>query len=258
MTDHNAWEELAAGHALNALEPADEQAFAEHLRGCDRCRRDLAALRGVTGELAYAAEPAEPPADLGRRIMAAAAAERPAVFPGTPPALDRPAQRRARRVWQPTFDLASLATAAAVVLVVALGGWNLMLRADVEARRAALTRRDAALSCLASPDSARVELTSGNERHGAACVAGERAYVVAERLAPNDRSSSVYVLWWQDANATMHAVEKFDVEGTRTAVYELPIHVATSDVRGLAISLEPGRALPERPTRPVATGAVPT
>jgi hypothetical protein len=260
---HAQWEELAAGHALNALEPEDEQAFLGHLRGCDRCRADLAALEGVTAQLAYAAEPAEPPADLGRRILDAAAAERPTVFA---PADGRRALRsagpkRARRpgrVWQPTFRLASLATAAAVVAVTALGAWNVLLRADSRTQSEALSRRTAALRCLAAPESAKFPLRSVNEPRGSACVSGDRAYLVVDRMAPNDRDSQIYVLWWMDRAHGLHAVEGFDVPGSGTGVYELPIGVAQSELRAMAISLENGRRVPSQPTRRIASGAVQT
>ncbi|HEU0132372.1 MAG TPA: anti-sigma factor [Mycobacteriales bacterium] len=249
-TGHGQWEELAAGHALNALEPEEEHAFLDHLRGCDRCRRDLAALREVAGEMAWAAEPAEPPAALGRRIMEAAAAERPAPFaPAAPRAL------RQRRVWQPTVRPAMLATAAAVVAALGLATWNLALRADNAAKRDALGRRTAALSCLAAPETRKFELRSPNEPRGAACLAGDRAYLVVDRMEPNDAARSVYVLWWQDAKAAMHPVERFDVTGTRAAVFELPLTVAPADVRAVAVSLEPGRGLPSVPTRQIASGA---
>jgi hypothetical protein len=252
-TGHAVWEELAAGHALNALEPEDEQAFLAHLRGCDRCARDLAALREVSGELAYAAEPVDLPPGLGRRIMDAARAERPAV--ATP--RRTPAERRAGRGRRPAFGLAPLAAAAAVALVVALAGWNLALRSDNATASAALARRNAALACLASPEAAKVQLRSVNEPRGAACIGGDRAYLVVDRLAPND-ARSLYVLWWQDKADALHPVEGFDVTGTGPAVYALPIAVAPSDVRGMAISLEPGRTVPAQPTRRIASGAVTT
>ena len=36
---HERFEELAAGHALGALEPEDEQAFLAHVPACARCER---------------------------------------------------------------------------------------------------------------------------------------------------------------------------------------------------------------------------
>lgn len=255
MTAHSEWEALAAGHAFNALEPEDEQAFLAHLAGCDVCKRDLESFQGVGAGLAYAAEPAEPPADLGRRILDAAAAERPASFPPSAPvrALRPP---REGRVWQPTFRLATVGTAVAAVLVLALTGWNVLLRADNIAARAAVARRTAALRCLTAADSARATLESGTERRGTACVGGGKAYVFVDRLAPND-PDEVYVLWWQDEAQALHAVAAFDVPEPGTALFELPTTAAPERVRGLAISLEQGRVMPAAPTRRIAYGAVP-
>ena len=254
MTAHSEWEALAAGHAFNALEPEDEVAFLGHLAGCDRCKRDLESYQGVGAGLAYAAEPAEPPADLGRRILDAAARERPASFPPAAPVRAlRP--RREGRVWQPTFRLATLATAAAVLVAFVLTAWNVTLRADNVAARAALTRRDAALRCLTAADSATATLAAENDRRGTACVGGGKAYVFVDGLQPND-PDEVYVLWWQDATDGLHAVAPFDVAKGGSGLFELPIDAQPAAVRGLAISLEPGRVMPATPTQRIAYGAV--
>jgi hypothetical protein len=261
MTAHSEWEALAAGHAFNALEPEDEDAFLRHLTGCDRCRRDLESYQGVGAGMAYAAEPAEPPADFGRRIMEAAARERPLTPPKTVPLFREPrrtprAPREAGRVWQPTFRLASLGTAAAFVLLLALTGWNVMLRGDAAATRSALNRRTAALRCLTAEDSARATLAAGKDRRGTACVGGGRAYVFVDRLTPNDTASSVYVFWYQDRAQGLHAVAPFDVPESGTALFELPMNAGPDDVQAVAISLEPGRGMPTKPTQQIAFGAV--
>jgi hypothetical protein len=251
VTAHAEWEALAAGYAFNALEPEDEVAFLGHLAGCDRCRRDLESYEGVGAGLAYAAEPAEPPAGLGRRILDAAAKERPVSYPAPVPV----ARPRRGRVWQPTFRLATVGAAAAFAAVLALSWWNVMLRADGLTARAALARRTAAMRCLTASDSASATLAAESDRRGMACVAGGKAYVFVDGLTPND-PTSVYVLWWQDATEGLHAVERFDVAESGTGVYELPLRVDPRSVRGLAISLEPSRALPTTPTQRIAYGAV--
>jgi hypothetical protein len=255
VTAHSEWEALAAGHAFNALEPEDEQAFLGHLAGCDLCRRELASYESVGAGLAHGVEPAAPPEDLGRRIMEAAAKERrPLPRGAVVPLFNAP--RRKARVWQPTFRLASLGTAAALVLVVALSAWNLTLRTDNATTRAALARRTAALRCLAAADSAQAQLGSDTAKRGTACVGGGKAYVFVDQLAPNDTASSIYVFWWQDAKESMHAVAGFDVPKAGTGLFELPMAVPPSDVRAVAISLEPGRGTPTVPTQQIAFGAV--
>jgi hypothetical protein len=140
-----------------------------------------------------------------------------------------------------------------VVLVVGLGLWNVRLRSESQVRTAALERRERALACLAAPDSATFRLRSDGEPRAVACVGGDRAYLVVDRLGRND-PRSVYVLWWQDRASAVHPVERFDVTTASTAVYDLPIGAAAADVTAMAISLEPGRALPAQPTRRVAYG----
>ena len=258
MNAHSDWEALAAGHAFSALEPEDEQAFLAHLTGCDRCKRDLEAYQGVGAGLAYAAGAVEPPAELGRRILDAAAKERPASFPPAAPVRslgEKRAERRSGRVWQPTFRLATVGTAAAFVLVLALTAWNVTLRADNVTSRAALTRRNAALRCLTAADSARATLAAENDRRGTACVGSGKAYVFVEGLPKND-PNKVYVLWWQDSTDGLHPVAPFDVPESGTGLYEVPIQATPASVRGLAISLEPGRTMPKTPTERIAYGAV--
>jgi hypothetical protein len=256
VSAHDAWAELAAGYALYALEPEDEQAFADHLAGCGRCGDDLAALYEVTGELAYAADPAEPPAGLGPRIMVAAVAERPP-GPGPAPPGVTPLFRAERR--RTGFRAPTIAAAAAVVAVAGLGAWNVVLRADGQVRRAALQRRERALGCLTAAGTTTFHLvaegggTAGAPRV-ATCLAGDRAYLVADGLAPNG-AGSVYVLWWQDGSGAPHAVQRFDVDGGGPAVYELPIAAPPADVKGMTISLEQGRAVPASPTRTVVSGS---
>ena len=180
MSDHTPWEELAAGYAVNALEPEDEQAFAGHLRGCDRCRATLAEMQQVASEVAYAVEPVEPPADLRRRILDNAAAERVAVFGTTPPTVPSPARQRAEMRWRPR--LSWVAAAAAGLAIVALAGWNVTLRGDNDAQQAALDRRTAALRCLAAPDAPTFALTGSSGQRATTCLAGSSAYVVADHL----------------------------------------------------------------------------
>ena len=80
----DALHELTPGYALNALDPVEEAAYEEHLARCSRCQEELAALAGTASALAFAVEPADPPAGLRGRILDAARAERPNVVPLRP------------------------------------------------------------------------------------------------------------------------------------------------------------------------------
>jgi anti-sigma-K factor RskA len=107
--------DLAAAYALDALDPEDRWTYERHLDSCERCREEVAALRESAGELAYAAEGAEPPPELRDRILAAARAERrtATVVP-------------LRRRW--LFPTTAVAAVAAACAAVGLGLWANSLR----------------------------------------------------------------------------------------------------------------------------------
>jgi len=77
---HAEFEELAVGHALDALEPFDEARLLEHLPSCSRCRLALGEHREVAAWLAYAVDPVEEPAlpPLLAEVIAATASTMPA------------------------------------------------------------------------------------------------------------------------------------------------------------------------------------
>lgn len=75
MNRHEAYEELAAGYALDALEPEDEQLFLEHLAGCSVCQAELGRHLETASALAAAAGPVDLPEDLLGRLRAAVVAE---------------------------------------------------------------------------------------------------------------------------------------------------------------------------------------
>jgi len=67
--------DLAAGFVLGALDPATMHDVRDHLATCSEPHPEMAELGGVVPYLAESVEPAEPPAELRGRIMAAIEAE---------------------------------------------------------------------------------------------------------------------------------------------------------------------------------------
>ena len=111
----------AAAYALDALDPEDRWTYERHLDTCDRCRQEVATLRDIAGELAYAAEGPEPSPELRDRILAAASAE-----PRTATVV--PIRRR----W--LFPATAAAAVAAACAAIGLGLWANSLR-DAPASR---------------------------------------------------------------------------------------------------------------------------
>jgi anti-sigma-K factor RskA len=120
--DNESIHELTPAYALDALDPAETEAYEEHLSGCARCREELAELAATVGALAYAAPPADPPDHLRARILEAARAERPNVVPLRP------------RWSAPQRAIAAVAAVAACV-AVGLGIWNVVLQNRLDTAR---------------------------------------------------------------------------------------------------------------------------
>lgn len=73
--------DLTAAYALDALEPAEAEAYEAHLGQCEECRAQLAELNEAATALAFGAVAPIPPAHLRESILAAAAVERSNVVP---------------------------------------------------------------------------------------------------------------------------------------------------------------------------------
>jgi len=117
--------ELSALYVLDALTGEDLARFEAHLEGCDRCREELAGLRGAAGALAFAVEGPAPPTALRGRILDAARAERQNV-------VSLPARRFA------PVSIAAAVAVAASAAAVGFGIWAASLHHSLAQDRAAL------------------------------------------------------------------------------------------------------------------------
>lgn len=139
---HERFEALTLAHALGGLSAADRGSLRSHLAGCAACRARLVELDALSGELAAAARDE-------RRRRAAAPRRRspddrdPAADGSGDVATPRAARRGDAR---PGRTVAAL---VAVAAAVALGFWNLHLRAAAATYFAAADERGTVLETLA-------------------------------------------------------------------------------------------------------------
>jgi len=265
--DHTAYDELAVGWALRALEPEDEALFAAHLAGCARCAATVGETEDVMAAMATDLPQQEPSEGLLARIRTAV--EETAQVPGpraeapVPPPVQQPSRvpgPRAGAASRPGWRRLMPAglVAAALALVVGLGLWNVVLNSDREKLQTTVAEQNAVMNGLLSPGRATIApLTAPDGKPVATVVArGDEVNLIMQGLRPNDPRSNTYVLWSMD-DGNAESLGTFDVTTSRITMKTVgsgSTGFAQHDVYG--ISLEPGRKAPSLPTEVVATGQV--
>lgn len=289
---HETARGFAAAYVLGALEPAEDAAVREHLRTCPEPHDEFAELGGVVPYLAElpGLELVEPPAALGDRIMAAAAAdlaERRAATPtgpaaAAPPAAAPPAAaptpaaappagapgstvpfpsgperaERTERTGRRAGTLGWAARIAAVVAIVVLGGWNLVLQGQLSDARAYDRAVAAVIDAAGEPGNQTVVLTPTKDGRGAgiAAVAADGSVMMALRDLAATTGTQVYEAWVIAAGSPAPVpVGGFTVGPTGTAAFTTQ-PVATPPGSTIALSLEPSAGSTTPRGTIVATG----
>ncbi|HEX4015650.1 MAG TPA: anti-sigma factor [Frankiaceae bacterium] len=264
-TDHTEYEALAAGYALHALEPEDEQQLSVHLLTCSACARLVADTAALGSAFTGLLGPEEPPPGLRERILAAAAAEprrtdvevvpaEPVTRPArseavTPPVVIARPGRPRRRVRE-RFLVGALAAAigVGVAVPVTLAASN---------HGASSTTNDALAQALLQANAHEVTLkgTTGTSL-AKAVLSDQGVYLLADGLPVNDRSRSVYVLWAANAAGQRQPVATFDVRsGSPVQLTASKLPFSSTQIHQLAISYEPGRSAPTQPSDVVLSGS---
>ena len=188
---HTEIEELLGAYALDAVEADEADVIEDHLRGCPRCRAEVADHRETAAMLAHVGAPAPP--GLWDRIAGS--------LEEAPPGLElarvvplRPQARRRR--W---FMTAVAAVAAAVIAVLGFKVIDQDQRIDQLAD--ALQKRgiEGDIAALAvDPDTVTVDLVSGDGNIHAQALVGDdgRGYLVQHNL-PVLPAGRGYQLWGQ-------------------------------------------------------------
>jgi hypothetical protein len=285
---HTEFTELAAGYALNALEPADEQRFLRHAADCPDCGAQLAGFFEVAAALAETAPAAEPDGDLGARILAAARAEPAGTASGDgapqngarqDDAQENGARQGDARPGRAVGDSERAGTGAAGAEVAGSPAPVVPLRPRQWPRRAVLAAaaalvaiggiwgglaatsggtRPALAVCTQPHACTEVPLvaSAGHRVLAKVIVHGHEVWMQNVAMTANP-SNEIYVLWQVTGSHPPLAVGSFDVRGGGQA----PIRVGGlaapyPGTSAFAISLEHGRTIPAAPSDKLAVGLV--
>lgn len=210
---HDRFESLAVGHALGGLDASDEADFRTHLQRCGACRRRVAELRSIADDLAAAERDERQRSRVRTTSPPRAEVEGPAGLPAVP--------------------LRTMGVLVLVVLVVlgALGFWNLHLRTQVTTAVGAGDRLELALRTFAEGRALEAELT-GTVR-GQLASDGERVAFALAGL-PSVADGEVLIVW---RLGTEDGDEAVLVARTDDGV--LTGSVTVEDATALLVTLEP-------------------
>ena len=251
---HCARRENAAGWALYALEPAEEQAVRTHLLTCPECRETVRDTEHVAATLSGAVRQYEPSPALRARLLAAVEQAPRFMTNEVPQPVSITSARHRRQ--RPGRGRGLLAAAAVAVIV--LGGATTVLGVQVSdltgQQRAQAAGEATVQSIVGSPSAARAVLTNAAGKPAAMLITSPAgAVVVPLGLTPNAVNQS-YVAWGlRDAGPT--ALTSFDVPAESVGPIVLDWPSSAGDLTRFAISLEPGRVAPSNPTNVIASGA---
>jgi anti-sigma factor RsiW len=226
--DPDAIHELAAAHALDALDDGERGEFEEHLASCERCRAEVAELRETAAALAFAAGPAEPPPHLREQLLARARAEGGVVIP------------LRRRRFERVLSYAAIPAAAAAI---GFGIWAGVLQRKLDDQRAVAGDASIAAAVLSDPRATHVALAGDA---GVLVVGQDRRGVLVVRHLPAPPSGKTYEAWVIQGG-TPRPAGLFD----RTELVVLSRPVPANAV--VAITLEPRGGSPSPTQKPLTT-----
>ncbi len=277
--------DLAPGYVLAALEPAEEAAVREHLATCALDHAEFEELGGVVPALLEleASELVEPPAALGSRIMAAAAADLaertrvadPATSSAAPAvgaAVAAPAEPVAAPIAFPTADerttraertrtsrLDWVLRIAAVVAIVALGAWGLNLQRQLDAAKGFDAAVANVLQAASQPGAKVAVLAPVKDQQGSgiAAVQADGSIVMAMHDLPANAGTQVYTAW-VIVGDTPTSVGDFSVGSTGVQAFTTR-PAPTPEGATIAVTREPnpGNTAPQGPAVMAGVAAAP-
>jgi anti-sigma-K factor RskA len=241
--DHVVLSELAAGAALDDLDPRERDALDGHVRTCGPCQALVVELEDVLADLALVAPELTPPASLRVDLLDRLHDPEPVQAPVL---LAAGAQDRRSRPRLATWAPLALAAGLAVV-AIGLGARTAQLDGELATVTATLAQAegrdadaDAAMAVVADPAHVTMALHPEALAPAAAAVVLYRpgstdAFLLATDL-PATPDGQVYQLWWADERG-VHPLGTFRYEGDGPFV--APFGVDLADGAAAMVTLEP-------------------
>jgi anti-sigma-K factor RskA len=260
--------ELAGAYVLGALEVGEAGAVRAHLVGHEDAHPEIAELGSVIPAFLEIVPIVEPPVGLKVRIMAAAAADLAARGEAAsvaadavgaqggmaaPVAFPTAVERDERR--SGTSTAGWFLRIAAVLVIAALGSWNLLLRNELSAAQAYERNVAVVLDAAAQPGSLTAVLASGGGTgSGLAAVQENGNLAIAMRdLAPTT-GASVYEAWVIGSDGVPVPFGNFRVSDSGIGFLEAG-GLPSAEGITLALTLEPAPGA-TTPTMPIISSGV--
>jgi len=228
--DHQDWDELAAGYALDALDADERVLFTTHLEDCERCTNSVAEHELVAaglGAIAHPAESAQPPVWDSIRS---------AIINTPQDQVTTLASRRRR------YEISRRTLGAAAAAVLVAGGGIAAWQATGNGN-----------SCSVSSGCHTVHLDAGAKPAAVLTVRGNVITMTPTGMtaAPTGK---IYVLWQQPRDAKPTAVTEFTAKPDSAPV-SATLQAPYADTQQFAVSLEPATGtLPAAPSNLLASG----
>jgi len=244
---------LTGAYALDALDPAEQAAFEEHLKTCESCQAEVKELRATAGLLGVAAAET-PPASLKERVMAEVDRTRqdpPFVEHSSPPVVAESEgaevvalpPRRTTRIFQ-------VAAAVMTVIALGLGIWGV---ANHNRADDATTNYASVQTVLTAPDAVvtRGNL-SGSGTSGTATVVSSKSVGKSVFLGANlstPPSGKTYQLWYMDSAGKARPAG-FVEPGSHNAAAQV-LDGSIGDATLVGVTVEPSGGSAQPTTEPV-------
>jgi hypothetical protein len=235
MTEHEYFDELAAGFALHGLAPDEELIFADHLDNCEICTdsvKDHELVAAQLGSIAHYRD-ADDDAPSWESMRASIVGARPPAETVVDLAAHRRRYAVSRRV---------LAVAAAVA-VIAGGGiatWRLSTGGS---------------SCSASSGCHKINLDAAGGATEASVIVRDTSVTVTPSGMPAAPAGKVWVLWQLPRDGSATPIGQFTTGGNTTVTTKGLTAGTYPDTEAFAISEEDATAAPySKPSNNLAEG----